>query len=116
MSNVNALRIAVEPLRVVAFGAINGNYTEVGTPVDNAIRLISFSNNTDEDVFFSYNGIDDHIFVAANGFAVRDYGSNKSDPTGRAELPKHTQIWVVAVAGFPSLGSVYVECTYVSTN
>jgi hypothetical protein len=116
----NAIRIALEPLRMVFYTALSTmdyaylNSTQVPNPFIAPCRLLSISNNTNQDIYISFDAVNPHIYVAANGFIVRDYCTNRSDPGGSAVLSQGTQLYVVSVNA-PTSGYVYAEVTYTTT-
>jgi len=115
MSNlVSSVRVRYEPLRSIAFGGISGSYVGVGLPFSNPVRILKVTNLTDEDILVSLNGIDDHDIVAANGFFLYDYASNKSNAAGLLEQPQGDRIYVKAESDLPAIGNLYVTVVYAS--
>lgn len=113
MSNLlSSIRIRYEPLRSLGFAAISGAYAGVGAPFANPIRLLKVTNLTDENIIVSFDGITDHDVVAANGFFLYDYASNKSDQAGVLEQPVGTRLYVKAEAALPTEGNLYVTVQY----
>ena len=116
MSNfANAVRIRYEPLRSIIYSSITSQYNGVGLPFANPIRILKVTNLTNHPIFISLNAIDDHDIVAANGFFLYDYASNKSSMGGLLEQPQGDRIYVRAVATLPVMGSVYVTVVYASS-
>jgi hypothetical protein len=111
---VSSVRVRYEPLRSVAFGAITTVYAGVGLPFANPIRILKVTNLTDKNILVSLNGIDDHDIVAANGFFLYDYASNKSDAAGLLEQPQDDRIYVKAASALPTTGNLYVTVVYAS--
>lgn len=110
------VRIALDPLRFIFNDVITSpDYVELGVPFENFCRILAISNNTNKDILVSLNKITPHFYIAANGFIVRDYSSNKDNKTGIATLPLGTQLWVAGVDK-PTSGYVYAEVTYVANN
>lgn len=109
MSNTQLVQIDV--LRTVAFGGISGSYALVGTAFVKPIRLICFTNNTNGDVFFSDDGVNDKLFVAASSFKLFDLTTNRlnSDPIWC--FPVRTQFYVKQSTA-PSSGAVYIEALW----
>lgn len=107
MATANAIRLAVEPARSLAFGSISGAYMGVGTSFSNSIRILILQNLTDKVVFFSFDGIDDHIPLPSNGYFILDITANKTNTSG-FYIGEGERIYVKSLAGNPSLGSVYV--------
>jgi len=112
----------MDPLRALYYTALSTmSYTAmefVGgstpAPFQNLVRILSISNNTNQDIYVSDDFQNPKWYVAANGFIVRDFSANQDSKSGLAGLAIGTQLWVVSVNA-PSSGYVYAECTYVST-
>ncbi len=113
-SLTSSIRVRYEPLRSVAFGTITTVYEPIGLPFANPVRILKVTNLTDQPVLMSLNGIDDHDIVAANGFFLYDYSSNRSDAAGLLEQPQGDRIYVRAEDVLPSDGNVYVTVVYAS--
>jgi len=111
---VSSVRARYEPLRSIAFGGISAIYAGVGTPFSNPVRILKVTNLTNEDILVSLNGIDDHDVVAANGFFLYDYSSNRSNAGGLLEQPQGDRIYVKAESGLPTGGNLYVTVVYAS--
>jgi hypothetical protein len=115
MSNlVSSIRVRYEPLRSVAFGTVTAMYEPVGLPFANPVRILKVTNLTDEAAIISLNGIDDHDIVAANGFFLYDYASNKANAAGLLEQPQGDRIYVKAESVLPTAGNIYVTVVYAS--
>jgi hypothetical protein len=115
MSILSSARVAYEPIRSLAFGDISGTYAAVGTPFTSPIRNLKFQNFTDQNLLISFDGSTNHDVIAANGYAVWDYGSNKASQVGFFEQPQGTRVYVKQESGSaPSVGSFYVTTIYAS--
>ena len=101
----------IDTIRTLAFGGISGSYAKVGGVTTNGTRLICLTNNTDGDMFFSYDGINNMLFVAAGSFKLFDICSNRDDTNGVYLLPSSQQ-WYVKQSTAPSKGAVYIEVLY----
>jgi len=105
-------RAYLEPLRSLAFGGISASYAPVGDPFDNPIRLICFTNNTQGDMIFSIDGVNDHLFIKSGSFKLFDITTN--------HRPAHQDDFVFAIgtrffvkqSTAPVSGSVYIEVMY----
>ena len=113
-SLVSSVRVRYEPLRSSGFASITGSYTSVGLPFSNPVRILKVTNLTDVDIFVSLNGVDNHDIVAAKGFFLYDYSSNKSSSAGLLEQPQGDRIYVKAESFLPSVGNLYVTVVYAS--
>lgn len=115
MSNlVSSIRVRYEPLRSIGFAGISGTYAGVGLPFANPVRILKVTNLTSSNILVSLNGIDDHDIVAANGFFLYDYSSNKSSSAGLLEQPQGDRIYVKAEDDLPLAGNLYVTVVYAS--
>lgn len=105
-----AVRLRVEPVRDIAFGAIAVGYMGVGTAIDNPARMIFIQNLTDAALMFSFNGVDDHFPLPANGYVILDIASNQSNVQGLF-LSEGDRLYVKQLA-VPTAGSVYFTSFY----
>lgn len=103
--------LAFEPQRTLAFGSIGGTYMGVGTVVSNPLRQFFIQNLTDATLQFSFNGIDDHFPLPANGFFLDDITTNKTANTNGFFLPEHSRLYVKQL-GVPTTGAVYFTVIY----
>lgn len=95
-------RLSFEALRSVSIAA---GYSNLGTPLENPIRIFKITNNSTADVTVSYDGgTTDHEFVPANSFLLIDITSNKVWDCQFC-LPVGTQVAVKGVGA----GSVYLS-------
>lgn len=100
----------VDAVRSLGFASISGTYAAVGTPFGHAVRIIRFINSTNGDMFFSFDGTTNNLFVPAGSFVLYDIAAN-DDPNDIFRISKSTQIYVKQSTA-PSSGSVYVETIY----
>ncbi len=101
-------KLRLDPIRSLAFGSIGAAYNAVGTSLADPARLIVFNNLTDASVFFSLDGITDHLILPPNGFKLFDITMNKVHEDGFF-IAEGTVIYVKQVSGAPTNGSVYIE-------
>lgn len=109
-----AIRLLAEPLRSLAAASVVGTYVAIGTAFEHPSRILLVQNLTDQTVAFSFDGIDDHFVLPANGFLLTDFTANKTHQMG-AFLAQGTIIYVKEV-GNPTTGSVYVSTFYGDVN
>ena len=85
----------------------------VGTPIQHNWRAVHFVNNTDGDMIFSADGINDNIFVPKNSFVLYDIASNSNSSVGATDLlfALFTQFYVKQSTA-ASKGDVYVQGFY----
>ena len=77
MSNLS-IRMRFEDLRSLASGSIAAGYTGVGVRVSHPVRQFFIQNLTDALLLFSFDGVNDHFPLPANGFYLSDITSNKT--------------------------------------
>ena len=109
MTNTQAVNI--DQLRSLAFGSIAATYNRVGTAFGHGVRLICITNNTNANMFFSIDGVNDYLFLPANSFKLFDLNTNKRLVDQLWVFPAGTQFFV-RYSSAPSSGSVYIECLY----
>lgn len=101
--------VRVDALRSVGFGSISGTYTALGTPFSHPMRLVCLTNDTDENVFISFDGVGDNLIVTKGGFKLFDLSTNKEENNTFFAFMVGTKFYV---KGSPSMGSVYLEAIY----
>ena len=106
-----AIRFQAEPIRSLAFGSISGTYMGIGAALSNPGRQFIISNFTDVELFFSFDGVDDHIVLAANTSFVNDISSNQTFNQGWF-LAEGTRIYVKDTGSAASSGNVYISIFY----
>jgi len=106
---MSPLVVNIATIRSLAFGGISGTYATVGTVFTFPVKLICFTNNTNGDVFFSDDGTNDKLFVAASSFKLFDFTSNRNALQPVWAIPKGTQYYVKQSTA-PTSGAVYIEC------
>ena len=95
-----------ETLRSVAFGGIGAAYAALGSALADNARIVGFSNSSDAEIYISFDGVVDHIRLAANSFQVYDLTANKVREDGYF-LGNQTQIYQKRVAGAPTSGALW---------
>jgi hypothetical protein len=105
-----AIKLLPEAVRSIASGSIGVGYMGVGTPLANPSRLIMFQNYTDAALMVSFDGITDHLPVAASGFALLDVTANKTVSQG-FYIAEGTRFYVKEI-GAPTTGSFYISTFY----
>jgi hypothetical protein len=106
-SNQLALRLAIEPLRSLAFGSIVSTYTGIGTALLNPSRKLLFQNYTDVLVIFSDDGVNDKFVLNPGTQFILDEALNHhGDYTAKGVR------FYAKTSGSPTLGDVYLSTWY----
>lgn len=105
----NAQVATIDTIRTLAFGSISGSYAAVGTPLIFPTRLICFTNNTNGDMFFSSDGTNNQLFIAASSFKLFDLNTNRLNQQQLWVFATGTQFYVKQSTA-PTAGAVYIEC------
>lgn len=105
-----AIKLLPEAVRSLAFGSISAAYMGIGIPLTNPSRIIMIQNFTDADLMVSFDGITDHLPVAASGFVLLDVTANKTVTQG-FYIAEGTRFYVKEI-GTPTSGSIYVSSFY----
>jgi len=105
-------RVFFEPIKTLGFAGISAAYATVGAATSKTIKAFCVSNDTEGDMYFSIDGTDDHMYLAAGSFRLYDLQSNmNSNDDDSFVLSVGTQFYVKQITA-PVSGSVYVECIY----
>lgn len=100
--------VTIDTLRTVAHGSIGNTYAALGGVLTSPGRLICITNNTDGDMLFSDDGVNDKLFVAAGSFKLFDIATNKVDKIPIWCFAVNTQFYV-KYSTAPTKNSVYLE-------
>lgn len=102
----SGFRMKPEALREVAFGAINAAYTQLGAAFTHTIRLITFKNTTDNDVYVSIDaGVTDHFRITSGTQMIIDMKTNDL-------FLESAQALYIKRAGAVTSGNFIVEAMY----
>ena len=110
-----SIKLKPETLRSVAFGSISSSYTALGSALSNPARIFMLQNFTDTTLFFSFDGVNDHLVIPSDGFLLLDATANKTREQG-FYVSEGTQIYVKDNGSAASSGSAYLSVFYGSTN
>jgi hypothetical protein len=81
----------------------------VGSAFAHPIILLKIVNLSTQAVNISYNGIDLHDIVPANGFCLYDANTNRYRDNEGMQFSVNDGIWVSGTAG---VGTIYVVAFY----
>ena len=102
-----------EEIREIAFGSIGAGYTAVGAKTTDYTRLFTITNETNEAVYVSFNGIVDHLRLVSGETKMFNLTANKVRDDGLF-LPKGTLFYVKDGGSAPISGLVAIEVMYAS--
>ena len=77
----------------------------------NPVRILMVQNLTDVTLQFSFEGVNDHFVLPANGFQLLDLMTNQQDTASGFFVATNTTIFVQEI-GSPTTGNVYVSAYY----
>ena len=102
----------IDAVRTLAFGSLAATFSPIGPPQAYQARIICFTNTTNEDVFFSMDGVTDQVIVPAGSFKLYDITTNHR-PVNQDDFcfANGTQ-WYVKYVAVPGSGAVYIEIVY----
>ena len=110
MATTLAIRLQADVLRSLGFASIGSTYMGIGSAMNFPIRIFHLQNLTDESLTFSFDGINDHLVLPANGYLLVDVTSNKTQTQGFF-LAEGDRVYVKEL-GTPTDGSVYLTTFY----
>jgi hypothetical protein len=108
---MTAVQARVDAAKVLAAASITGTFAAIGTPIGHAYRILHMINNTNQDVWISFDGTTNNIYMPAGSFWIYDLQAN-AQQNANFNISLQTQIYVSAPGTLPTLGSVYVIGTY----
>jgi len=105
--------VRFSPVRQVALASLTNSYQVLGVPLDHAMRVLHFINNTNGDLMISFDGTTDNFALLAESFALYDLTSNQ-DITEKFRYEKGTQLYVkyITAPTLPATGAVYLVAIY----
>ena len=106
-----SMAVTFDSLRTLGHASISGSYAAVGAATTSSTRIVCITNNTDGDMLFSTDGVNDMLFVAKSTYKVFDFTTNKRLDDNTFAIRQNTQ-WYVKQSTSPSTGSVYIESIY----
>lgn len=116
MNLLSARKVAWEDLRQLSYLLIGPAYTMVGTPFENAGRMLKVVNGTDAVLRISFDGVRDKDIVLDGQSWIYDFGSNKADAAGALECPARLAVYVKMDDVYvPTAGKVHVVLMYGET-
>lgn len=104
-----SIRLTSEELRSIDSASINGTLQIVGSTFTKPIILLKLVNDSDTAVTVSYDGVTDHDYVPANGFALYDANANRYRDNGGMQFDVGSGVYVRGSAG---TGNFYVVTFY----
>lgn len=114
---LSSIRVRYDTLRELNFlSVVFGAWVPIGSAFQNPVRLIKIMNRTDAGYKISFDGINAHDVVPAEGYYVYDYTSNKSSSASSLEQPIGDRVYVTPISIMPTQGNIYVTVVYAAQN
>jgi len=104
-------RLRAEAIREVAFGTLTNTLAAVGAATTHIGRLVKFTNNTDQDIYVSLDGVTNHFRLPAISFLLIDVSTNQTTkdnffiPEGQVFYMRY--VTVAPTSGWASAEYVY---------
>lgn len=113
MANIQtAIRFEAEVVRhLLGSAVVAGFYTAIGGPLLHPCRQFFVQNLTDQTLMFSFDGINDHFPLPANGFLLDDVTSNAALSKGFM-LAQGETLYVKSLGIPVPAGDVYFSVFY----
>ena len=105
-----SVKLQFDPVRSVGYASISSTYVGIGTSLANAASQIFVQNLTNASLMFSFDGVNDHFPLPANGFFLNDIGSNRA--ISQAFFLAAGERLYVKNIGTAMSGSVYFTVAY----
>ncbi len=104
-----AVRVMPETVRSVDFTQISGTYIGIGSAFENPVHWFMVQNLSDQAIMISWDGVNDHFPLAANGYVIMDVASNKTLTAGSFMIAQGTRFYVKELVTPLGSGSVYLS-------
>jgi len=104
-------RAEFDKLRELSFGSITTNYLALGIRLNVKPRIIGLNNGTNEAIYISFDGDDNHLKLAANSYKIFDISANKIRNNGFF-IGKRKIIYVKYASTLATSGSVWAEIVH----
>lgn len=99
-------------LKSVAFGAITSSYANFGSALANSLQIVTFKNTTDQTIFISEDGTNDHYELPPNSADTVDCQANARSGD-QAVKKTGLQFKIKGVSGsLPTSGKVIMQGQY----
>ena len=102
------IRAAFGNIRELDYTGISGTYAAVGVPLSDHVRILSFQNSCDQDLYISADGTNNKLRIAANSFKLFDISANKVRDDGMF-FPIGMQFYVKEVSASVGSGAFWIE-------
>lgn len=99
-----SLLVSNDALRTYDTSAGDNTWQEVGDAFTNPVRLIKFKNDSDVDIYISYDGSTTHDIILSGDREVEDLCSNKTNTNGWFRR-KGVQLYAKSASG---TGNFYI--------
>lgn len=105
--------VRFSPVRQVALASITNSYAPLGIPLDHAMRVLHFVNNTNGDLMISFDGTTDNVPLLAESFALYDLTSDQdTNESFRYQLGTQIYVKYLTAPTAPADGAVYLVAVY----
>lgn len=104
-------RAEFDSLRESDFGSITTSYTPLGNSLNINPRIIGLNNDTNANIYVSFDGIKDHVKLTGYSDKVFDIAANKIRNDGFF-LGKRRKIYVKYESVLATFGSFWIELVY----
>lgn len=84
-------KLKFEAVRLAAYTAVTASYVALGTSLSADACVLIINNSTDKDVYLSFDGSTNHLYLSAAETMIINIQGNKAG-AGMLALPKGTVI------------------------
>lgn len=105
-------RAFIDDIRSLGFAGISAAYATVGAVVSVKARILIFDNNTEGDLFFTYDNTVDKLFVKKGSFKLIDIQANINPQFDDKYVMSEGTQWYVKQITAPVSGAVYIQIFY----
>lgn len=109
---ISGSKVFFEQIKTLGFAGIGVAYAPVGAALTHEVRIVKIMNNTEGDMYFSLDGVTDHMFLGKGTFTLYDLQTNRQPKTDDKFVLAVGTIFYVKQVTAPVSGAVYIECIY----
>lgn len=105
--------VRFDAIRTLSSGSITASYAAIGIAMAFNMRMIKIVNNTDGDMFISFDGTTNNDFLPAGGYVIYDFSTNAPNITSTDSFV--LSLGTVLYAKYstaPTTGAVWVTAIY----
>ena len=112
MSRNLSLKAKFSPLHQIDSGDIDATYMGIGYALERPARIVWMQNYTDGFLYFSQDGIEDHLALPSLAHTVIDLTANRSNMDAAWSFEQGSRFYVRHDGSAPTDGAAFISYLY----